>query len=86
MTFRRAIWAEDSTVTHCTKCRSEFRAFPPPIGLPKHHCRRCGLIFCAECSKSKMIVPQEELVPRPPPPMWVSSIASAIVSDEDNFR
>lgn len=86
MSFRRAIWAEDSSVTHCTKCRSEFKPFPPPIGLPKHHCRRCGLIFCSECSKTKMIVPKEELVPRPPPPLWINSITSVIVSEEDNFR
>ena len=44
MSFRRAIWAEDSTVTHCTKCRAEFKPFPAPIGVPKHHCRRCGYL------------------------------------------
>jgi hypothetical protein len=81
MSFRRAIWAEDATVTRCTKCRVEFT-----YRVPKHHCRKCGLIFCKDCSRSKMIVPQDELVPRPQS-WWQTKLPPDLAtSDEDNFR
>jgi len=75
MSFRRAIWVEDQTVLSCTKCRTEFN-----YSVPKHHCRKCGLIFCHECTRNKCIVPQDELVPRPP--NWLS----VTLANEDNFR
>lgn len=76
MSFRRAIWVEDQSVLSCTKCRTEFN-----YTVPKHHCRKCGLIFCHECTRNKCIVPQDELVPRPP--NWMSAVT---VANEDNFR
>ncbi len=80
MSIRRAIWADDGSVTRCTKCRTEFT-----MTVPKHHCRKCGLIFCHECSRNKMIVPQEELVARPQ--TWLQSkLPLDLISDEDNFR
>lgn len=81
MSVRRAIWAEDNSVTRCTKCRNEFT-----LANTKHHCRKCGLIFCHECSRTKMIVPQEELVARPQ--SWFQSKLQLdmMISDEDNFR
>lgn len=78
MSFRRAIWVEDQSVLTCTKCRMEFN-----MVCPKHHCRKCGLVFCHDCTRNKCIIPQDELVPRPP--NWMSSIP-AVVSNEDNFR
>jgi len=48
----------------------------------KHHCRKCGLIFCHECTRNKLIVPQEELVPRPS--SWLTN--NIFLSNEDNFR
>jgi ribosomal protein L37E len=79
MSFRRAIWADDSTVTRCTKCRGEFS-----YTVKKHHCRKCGLIFCGNCTKNRMIVPQEQLVARPQS-VW-SKWSEKIISDEDNYR
>jgi hypothetical protein len=80
MSFRRAIWAEDATVTCCTKCRAEFN-----YKVYKHHCRKCGLIFCSDCSHNKMIIPKEELVLRPA--SWVTAkLPGNFLSDEDNFR
>lgn len=79
MSFRRAVWADDNTVSSCTKCRTEFS-----FAVPKHHCRRCGLIFCNKCSRNKMIVPREELVSRPN--NWLKKIPGDVLNDEDNFR
>lgn len=39
------IWVPDSITTHCTACRKEFG-----LTRRKHHCRRCGDIFCHACS------------------------------------
>mmetsp|Transcript_29128 Transcript_29128/g.66045 ORF Transcript_29128/g.66045 Transcript_29128/m.66045 type:complete len:387 (-) Transcript_29128:14-1174(-) len=77
MSFRRAIWVEDDTVLSCTKCRIEFS-----YTVLKHHCRKCGLIYCNECARHKAIVPQEELVPRPS--SWVTN--NIFLSNEDNYR
>jgi hypothetical protein len=39
-------WTADLGVTQCEQCRAAFGMF-----LRKHHCRRCGQIFCWECSQ-----------------------------------
>ncbi|CAH0673965.1 unnamed protein product [Spodoptera exigua] len=38
-------WTHDKDATACTACAKEFS-----IARRKHHCRRCGHIFCASCS------------------------------------
>ncbi|XP_075975768.1 RUN and FYVE domain-containing protein 2-like isoform X1 [Anticarsia gemmatalis] len=40
-----ATWTDDKDATACTACAKEFS-----IARRKHHCRRCGHIFCAACS------------------------------------
>jgi len=47
-----AVWIPDSAVKECMICSKEFNLI-----TRKHHCRRCGGIVCAECSKNKAIVP-----------------------------
>ena len=37
-------WDNDIDYNHCYNCASKFNLF-----LRKHHCRRCGKIFCNEC-------------------------------------
>lgn len=49
--------------------------------IRKHHCRKCGLVFCDACSRSKLIVPEDELVIRPR--NWFQE---QVMTDEDNFR
>eukprot|EP00475_Leptophrys_vorax_P007044 TRINITY_DN1443_c0_g1_i1.p1 TRINITY_DN1443_c0_g1~~TRINITY_DN1443_c0_g1_i1.p1 ORF type:complete len:408 (-),score=90.34 TRINITY_DN1443_c0_g1_i1:487-1710(-) len=50
-------WIPDSDRTHCLNCSCEFTMF-----TRKHHCRRCGDIFCRQCiaidadSKQKVCV------------------------------
>ena len=45
-------WEPDESVTICKICTKEFG-----VARRKHHCRRCGRIFCNECSDNKMPLP-----------------------------
>ena len=41
------LWVDDEVVASCTLCQTDFGFF----GVAgKHHCRRCGLVFCDECT------------------------------------
>ena len=42
----RSHWTRDENTTNCTSCTLKFT-----ILIRKHHCRKCGQIFCSECSK-----------------------------------
>lgn len=42
----RTHWVNDDLVSNCTECTTKFSIF-----LRKHHCRKCGKIFCGDCSK-----------------------------------
>ena len=48
MSVRRAIWTEDNDILSCTKCKVNF-----DLLHSKHHCRKCGLVFCNECTMHK---------------------------------
>jgi hypothetical protein len=41
----RKPWVSDAARTHCKNCNTSFG-----IITRKHHCRRCGEIFCNKCS------------------------------------
>ncbi|KAK9712938.1 Zn finger protein [Basidiobolus ranarum] len=45
----RAHWKPDSNAVFCNSCELQFNFFDR-----RHHCRKCGDIFCANCS-SKLI-------------------------------
>lgn len=38
----RADWVPDNQATHCFNCNKSFI----PLVRSKHHCRRCGNVFC----------------------------------------
>lgn len=46
---RRRSWVADELVASCSGCQSRFTIF-----LRRHHCRRCGLIFCNDCSNNRL--------------------------------
>eukprot|EP01119_Soliformovum_irregulare_P011322 TRINITY_DN2824_c2_g1_i1.p1 TRINITY_DN2824_c2_g1~~TRINITY_DN2824_c2_g1_i1.p1 ORF type:complete len:574 (-),score=219.75 TRINITY_DN2824_c2_g1_i1:123-1844(-) len=46
-------WMSDEHVKYCPLCTKDFNAL-----RRKHHCRRCGRIFCNECSSQKLILPE----------------------------
>ncbi|KAI8907950.1 hypothetical protein EDD86DRAFT_208595 [Gorgonomyces haynaldii] len=42
----REHWKPDHKAPECTLCGQRFT-----LMLRRHHCRRCGDVFCAECSR-----------------------------------
>jgi len=51
--YSKEHWVSDDSVTKCTYCSESFTVINR-----RHHCRRCGNIFCAECliSQNKHLV------------------------------
>eukprot|EP01062_Namystynia_karyoxenos_P056688 TRINITY_DN475_c5_g1_i1.p1 TRINITY_DN475_c5_g1~~TRINITY_DN475_c5_g1_i1.p1 ORF type:complete len:857 (+),score=295.27 TRINITY_DN475_c5_g1_i1:271-2571(+) len=47
-----AAWVRDCDSANCRKCQAEFS-----VTRRKHHCRRCGQIFCAKCSANRLVIP-----------------------------
>jgi lipid-binding SYLF domain-containing protein len=45
-------WQSDSEALTCNTCMIPFDFF-----LRRHHCRRCGLIFCDECTSARAMMP-----------------------------
>jgi hypothetical protein len=50
-------WQQDDQVAACNICIKDFS-----VARRKHHCRRCGRIFCNECSDNKMTLPSSSKV------------------------
>lgn len=47
----RLSWMPDVNAKACYRCEKQFSSF-----RRKHHCRYCGLLFCAKCSKTNVIL------------------------------
>ncbi|CAD6907678.1 unnamed protein product [Tilletia controversa] len=66
-------WESDSAATECRGCSRRFTFF-----LRKHHCRRCGRIFCDACSSHRAHLSAQELVVDPAvPEMFLHEAVSA---------
>ena len=50
--IRRSNWVRDDLVNSCEICSIDFSIF-----RRRHHCRCCGKIFCYQCTKNYIIVP-----------------------------
>mmetsp|Transcript_39749 Transcript_39749/g.124875 ORF Transcript_39749/g.124875 Transcript_39749/m.124875 type:complete len:598 (-) Transcript_39749:147-1940(-) len=46
------VWIPDEAVRQCNKCQLGFN-----LMRRKHHCRRCGHVFCDKCSARSSILP-----------------------------
>lgn len=46
---------EDNTTIGCTKCNTSFTTLNR-----RHHCRKCGRIFCSKCSNKEIDIPENE--------------------------
>ena len=42
-------WVDDDDRTHCEGCEAKFN-----LTRRRHHCRKCGEIFCSVCSSSRI--------------------------------
>ncbi|PWN33927.1 uncharacterized protein FA14DRAFT_66560 [Meira miltonrushii] len=51
------VWEDDAEASTCRGCNRKFTFF-----LRKHHCRRCGRIFCDACSTHRAKLTPEELI------------------------
>ena len=45
-------WEDDVKVPSCSQCHKKFS-----MTVRRHHCRRCGQIFCQECTQSQAELP-----------------------------
>ena len=52
----RSTWQPDETAECCAKCERKFTGW---ITSGKHHCRRCGRIFCSSCCNSFVTLPDD---------------------------
>jgi len=50
---RSSNWERDADVSRCGACNIEFSML-----LRKHHCRGCGKIFCHNCSRWCILLPE----------------------------
>ncbi len=50
------VWASDVTSNECSLCRVEFTWL-----RRRHHCRRCGLLVCDDCSKVRRSLGEERV-------------------------
>jgi FYVE zinc finger len=53
----RGRWMDDSESGVCLQCKSAFNFL-----IRRHHCRRCGGLFCDYCSSRKLLIPSEMIV------------------------
>lgn len=61
-------WEDDNDARECRGCSRKFTFFNR-----KHHCRRCGRIFCADCSSQRAHLSADELVIDPAMPEMLLS-------------
>lgn len=47
-------WVPDHISSNCSSCGQQFS-----VMLRRHHCRKCGAVFCDSCSSHQIAVPDE---------------------------
>lgn len=53
-----AVWVPDRASAICMRCCARFS-----LAQRRHHCRRCGFVVCAACSKARFLIPH--ISPKP---------------------
>ncbi|CAJ0823537.1 4569_t:CDS:10 [Entrophospora sp. SA101] len=56
-------WENDDDVYECRKCQKKFNFW-----IRKHHCRRCGQVFCDKCSTARVTLPSLQVLSDPSAP------------------
>lgn len=55
-------WVEDSEVAQCPLCGNRFEGNFLDITLSgRTHCRYCGGVFCTNCCKDELYMPEDEV-------------------------
>lgn len=63
--FQEAKWTDDKVVNDCVQCAKPFNVSRRKVQthflvrqltrvVSQHHCRRCGGVFCHDCSNNRM--------------------------------
>jgi len=68
----RPPWENDEKIGTCPKCSASFGLFKR-----KHHCRHCGKVFCDNCTKKEVKIPNLGYVENP---VKVCDACNSIVS------
>lgn len=69
-------WTADDQFPNCVKCNRKF-----DFTHRKHHCRRCGKIFCGSCCAHKVMLPRLSFVD----PVRVCEECSHTAKREEEF-
>uniref|UniRef100_A0A1B6EG59 FYVE-type domain-containing protein n=1 Tax=Clastoptera arizonana TaxID=38151 RepID=A0A1B6EG59_9HEMI len=69
-------WISDTDVTNCSICKVKFSFI-----TRKHHCRRCGDIFCNTCCHQKLKLQRMCFID----PVRVCNICAPITASENEF-
>jgi FYVE zinc finger len=70
--FQLGQWMSDSESDSCLECKSSFNLL-----LRRHHCRRCGGLFCDNCTSKRILIP-DALFVVPPNSLFHESDSSVI--------
>ena len=49
---QKLTWVPDNVVKQCVSCEAGFG-----LKTRRHHCRYCGRVFCAKCTKTTRAIP-----------------------------
>ena len=55
--LHRGQWMHDSGSNICLQCKSTFSLL-----IRRHHCRRCGGLFCNSCSNNWLMIPEQVMI------------------------
>ncbi|CAH0389343.1 unnamed protein product [Bemisia tabaci] len=69
-------WIPDCEVMFCTKCHMKFG-----FTRRRHHCRRCGLIFCSSCCNAKLQLPRMCFFD----PVRICDLCTSVTNEENEF-
>lgn len=72
------LWTPDSEANNCTECKSKFG-----FTLRRHHCRRCGHIYCGQCCSTRLPLPRMSFVD---PVRMCEKCAELTNSEQDFFE
>ncbi|KAL7640897.1 UNVERIFIED_CONTAM: hypothetical protein RMT77_008034 [Armadillidium vulgare] len=69
-------WMKDNQTPCCLNCEANF-----DFVRRRHHCRRCGKIFCNNCCKKRMVLPRMCFLD----PVRVCGACESVTLEEETF-
>eukprot|EP00106_Octopus_bimaculoides_P020910 XP_014788352.1 PREDICTED: zinc finger FYVE domain-containing protein 21-like isoform X1 [Octopus bimaculoides] len=69
-------WVPDNEYVHCMQCQVRFA-----LMNRRHHCRRCGRLFCSRCCENKVALPRMCFID----PVRMCGSCTKITKQENDF-